>query len=593
MRSCIAFFAAALIVAGCSSANESGLTGGTGGGADNLGQPGCTQAPDCNACGSCYAKCACQTGEQTVCLKACGLTSVPPGSGGSGGGGIGGSGGMGAGGSSTGGTGGTMPGGSGGSGGTAGNTAKGPPAGDLNISEIVINQAVHIPIMKNGQAISQRNAPVVADRPALMRVYVAPQGGFSPRSILARLSVTGAADQTTTLNVSGASSDGSLGSTFDFNIPASEMTGSMQFSVDLEEVGGATKGSSSGARWPTSGTASMGAESTDGPFQIMLIPAVMNGATPNTSAANIKALRDSMMSMYPASSIQITVHAPVNYPYGTVSANGSGWSTALQWVSTLRNGSNSRVFYYAMCTPTGSIAQYCGGGCVAGLGSVPQPNDVQGRAAIGLGYFPSNSGNSNQYYYGGGPAITMAHELGHTLGRNHAPCAPQGGTISGIDPNYPYSGASIGVYGYNDTNHQLLSPSQYKDFMSYCSPGWISDYTYAGLFARESYVNTNGYMITNTDPTRAPGLFRVAIIEPDGTMHWTASIQTSQPQYGQKRTVQVLDSAGNVVGTVVGFFRPVADLAGGILYVRQSALSVSSNFKAIRTLTLSHTVLPL
>jgi hypothetical protein len=594
MRSWLAFFGAAVMLAGCSSANQSNLNNGSGGSSNNLGQQGCTSTPECNACDGCYATCVCQTGSKAECVTACGL-SAPPGSGGSsststGGSSTSGSGGnSGSGGTGTVGSGGTGT-GSGGSG-TTPPPAQGPLAANVIISEVAINQAVNIPIMKNGQAISSRNAPVVAGRAALLRVYATPQSGFTARSILARLSVAGQADQTATMTLSSASSDGTLGSTFNFTIPAAEMTTGMQFSVDLEEASGSSKGTASGARWPTSGTSAMNAESTDGPLQIVVVPTVMSGHAPDTSAARIQAVHDTLMSMYPASDIEITVHASVNYPYGSVSANGSGWSQALEWVSTLR-GSNSRQFYYAMIAPGGSMTQYCGGGCVAGLGSVPQPNDARDRAAIGLGYYP-NSGNGTSQYYGGTPGITMAHEVGHTLGRNHSPCAPPGSQLTGIDPNYPYSGASIGVYGYNVTNNQLVPPSTYKDFMGYCSPGWISDYTYSGLFDRETYVNANGFIIASPDPERAPGLFRVAIIEPNGSMHWTADAQFMQPQYGAKRTVQELDASGNVVGSVTGFFRSMPDLPGGILYVRTTALSTSGTIKAIRAQTLSHTVLPL
>ena len=409
---------------------------------------------------------------------------------------------------SSGGNGGAPTGGNGGSGsgGTGGQPAStGKLAGGLSISQIVINQSVAVPIEKNGQAVSNRNAPVVQGRAALMRVYVSPGSGFSPRQIVGRLSVSGAQDQTVKLNVTGTSNDGSLGSTFDFTVPAAQMTGNMKFSVELEEASGASQGNTSGARYPGSGTASMGAQSTNGPFKVVAVPVVMNGIAPNTSAAHVKALHDALMAMYPATAVNMNVHAAVSYPYGSVSANGSGWSQALQWVSSLRNslGVDSRTYIYGMLAPANSMQGFCGGGCVAGLGSVPQPNDPSGRAAIGLAYFPDGSGGPNQY--SGGAPITMAHELGHALGRNHSPCAPQGSSLQGVDPSYPYSGASIGVWGYDLLGKQLKSPSQYKDFMGYCSPGWASDYTYSGIFQRLSYVNANGYVIPDTDPLRAPG----------------------------------------------------------------------------------------
>jgi hypothetical protein len=71
-----------------------------------------------------------------------------------------------------------------------------------------------------------------------------------------------------------------------------------------------------------------------------------------------------------------------------------------------------------------------------------------------------------------------AHEIGHNFGRYHAPC----GGPSGIDQNYPYANASIGHYGLDTSNMTVWSPDSTKDLMSYCSPKWLSDYTYIGLY---------------------------------------------------------------------------------------------------------------
>ncbi len=80
--------------------------------------------------------------------------------------------------------------------------------------------------------------------------------------------------------------------------------------------------------------------------------------------------------------------------------------------------------------------------------------------------------------------MTMAHELGHACGLPHAPCGTPG------DPNYPAyepydptatPQASIGEYGLNITNGSILSPTTFKDMMSYCGPRWISLYNYGRL----------------------------------------------------------------------------------------------------------------
>ena len=83
--------------------------------------------------------------------------------------------------------------------------------------------------------------------------------------------------------------------------------------------------------------------------------------------------------------------------------------------------------------------------------------------------------------------ITFAHELGHNLSLPHAPC----GGPSGVDPAFPYSDGSIGTFGYSyqrdpmprlsfvdDVPIGIVSPTAYKEVMSYCWPNWISDYNF-------------------------------------------------------------------------------------------------------------------
>ena len=66
----------------------------------------------------------------------------------------------------------------------------------------------------------------------------------------------------------------------------------------------------------------------------------------------------------------------------------------------------------------------------------------------------------------------LAHELGHNLSLRHPPGCDAGGT----DGAFPYSGASIGSWGYDSRVGRLVRPST-PDVMSYCGPpDWISDY---------------------------------------------------------------------------------------------------------------------
>ena len=71
-------------------------------------------------------------------------------------------------------------------------------------------------------------------------------------------------------------------------------------------------------------------------------------------------------------------------------------------------------------------------------------------------------------------ASTIAHELGHNMNLEHAPC----GGASGPDPGYPHAGGLIGVWGHDFRDGGRLVHPSTPDLMSYCQPQWISDYSF-------------------------------------------------------------------------------------------------------------------
>lgn len=71
-------------------------------------------------------------------------------------------------------------------------------------------------------------------------------------------------------------------------------------------------------------------------------------------------------------------------------------------------------------------------------------------------------------------ANVMAHEFGHNLSLQHAPC----GRPLGLEPVYPNANASTGGWGYDFGEQRLVSPEEYVDLMSYCSPYWVSDFSF-------------------------------------------------------------------------------------------------------------------
>jgi hypothetical protein len=89
----------------------------------------------------------------------------------------------------------------------------------------------------------------------------------------------------------------------------------------------------------------------------------------------------------------------------------------------------------------------------------------------------------------GSPTITTsAHEIGHLLGRIHvAGCATDGTFDTAFPDDNVVTTPRIGpmnrgiqklIYGYHSIDDYVIDPESAFELMSYCSPHWISDYTY-------------------------------------------------------------------------------------------------------------------
>lgn len=246
------------------------------------------------------------------------------------------------------------------------------------------------------------------------------------------------------------------------------------------------------------------------------------GDRPTFSQPGHYLLSDWLLSAFPISEIDVTIHEP--FPFTGDLRQGGEWERLLRqltelWTAEVGLGSSTIYFGLVPNSAPGGQSWFVGG--VSGLGWGGQ------RVSLGLDV-------------GEATGETAGHEIGHNFNRSHAPC----GNPGGVDPNFPYPNAVIGVDGVDTSEETLLDPNLTHDMMSYCGPEWVSDYTYEGLFRDQVQRSSRS-------GPKGDGLLIRADI--DGTTLTPMPIMQLNQRFlpvekAAKQQVQLLDERGEVIG---------------------------------------------
>ncbi|WP_257306736.1 M66 family metalloprotease [Geothrix campi] len=235
----------------------------------------------------------------------------------------------------------------------------------------------------------------------------------------------------------------------------------------------------------TNNTAAVALSGTTVPiFRTTIFPVTLSTGTGNITEANKGAWVARLAKMYPVASVDVVVGATFTSSV-TLKSDGTGWDTLLNDLTAKHLADNATDRYYF-----GALKVTYNSG-EAGLGWVPSSSSsFKYRTAIGW--------DKTGFQDGGNFPEVFAHETGHNMGRPHSPC----GGAADPDPNYPYAGGLIGVWGYDTTASQLKSPSAYNDIMGYCSPNWVSDYVYRKIL--DFRGATGGFLAVGAEDAPLP-----------------------------------------------------------------------------------------
>ncbi len=368
------------------------------------------------------------------------------------------------------------------------------------------------------------NVPLIAGRDAFLRVFVkATDANSATPAVRVRFYQSGMLVDTRTIAAAAGQvpttiAEGVLTSSWNVAVAGSLIQPELSILADVDPTNAIAESDESDNAFPVSGTPGSADVRMMPALNITLVPVMqsVNGLTGNVSVANQSTFLNLTTKLWPVSGVSAIVHdvyTTMQPVLQSDDANGS-WGNLLGELNALRMMEGTSRQYYGVLK-----VSYTSG--IAGLGYIGLP------ASIGWDHLPS------------GDEVT-AHELGHNFERRHSPC----GDPSGLQPGYPYEQGNIGVYGYDNAAALLKAPSM-ADIMSYCSPPWISDFTYTAAL---DFIAANPTAPIISQPV--PGLLIWGRIE-NGRLILEPSLdivaRPTPPRASGPYRIEATDAAGRTV----------------------------------------------
>ncbi|MEZ4555339.1 MAG: CARDB domain-containing protein [Caldilineaceae bacterium] len=346
---------------------------------------------------------------------------------------------------------------------------------DLSVSRVQIGQA----LMADNDPVINAAIPLVAGKPALVRVYVALQGATIVDNVDATLFIRDSRNVTHALQslngpvqLAGNSSEGDARTTLNFVPDVALLNGSIAIWAEVDPANAVAESNENN---------NVAAEVTRSFAPGKRTRIAWVEASPGVDREIAQTGDTDLRKFYPlgVSDVEYFFQPGFNQQLGvplTVETYPQYFNALNRFWDRMTHEGN-----WVGGAPPDRLYGWAGGqpGTLCGVADAAW---VGGRGRLATGYAL------------GCGAETMAHELGHVFdnrGLRHSPNSSREqdpncvGEPGGPEPTYPlYPNlplGSIGVTGFDAVRLQLLRPETTYDFMSYCEPSWISPFNYVRM----------------------------------------------------------------------------------------------------------------
>jgi hypothetical protein len=470
------------------------------------------------------------------------------------------------------------------------------PADGLSIVSVSLLQPVEIPLLVDGVETST-DLPIIAERPTMIQIGVAPTGAWSPALVRATVVVSDGATETELTQektIAGRSDVASADSLFRIVLEPRDFPANASILVRLTSEAGDPEAAP--VAWPSSGSHATRAQRS-APFTVELVrvhhqPSGALGLPPEVTAAQLERARELLLSWMPISESALDVRVrpfPIS-TYADVSDADAGYdffSRVLDEVNSLwleENPSPNTIFFGLLTFDTSRFPCET---CFSGLGNLSDRTYTgpQSLAAVGMwtALDPTPLGRDEAEAYAeayGLPADawelmtdsdldvtidTLSHEAGHNLSLDHAPC----GGAKNADPSYPEADGKLDRLAYDHAHGRVRVPALNHDFMSYCSPEFVSAHNYRNVIAMLDMLERVSTTGGAAGARRAA--HRFATLRPDRAPYLharTVAIEPLARTNGPETLVRALAANGRVIDISAARLYPHSERGGAGLFFR-------------------------